>query len=42
LLEILEEEGTFLPDHRKGPKGSTWVLSAQRGQVVAATYLPPP
>jgi 8-oxo-dGTP diphosphatase len=42
VLEILEEEGTFLPDHRKGAKGSTWVLSGQRGQVVAATYLPPP
>ena len=43
LLDALAfRDGLELPDEFDYPKGSTWVLEANRDRFIAAQYLPPP
>ena len=42
VLDHLRRDGVSFEDHpHVWEKGSTWVLDTDRGQVVAARYLPP-
>lgn len=42
LLSHYEASGVELRDAREWPKGSTWVLKCEAGEVVSGRFVPPP